>query len=173
MRPEKEAMAKELKDRMSESSFFILTDYTGMSVAQAEDLRGKLSAADARLIILRNRQFRHVARELNLEGLGEDLKGPTAMVYGAGDVVETTKILRSFTKGNELPVVKLGALQGRVISGEQVAQLADMPPREQMLGTVVGTIAAPLSGLVGVLNQKVASLVYVLQAALDKKQSEA
>lgn len=171
MRPEKQAIAEELKERVSGSDYVILADYTGMTVDQMQNLRGKLGEANARLMVVPNRQFGHVARELHLSGLAEDLKGPTAMVFGTGDVVETSKILRSFARGTDIPALKLGAVQGQVISAEQVRQLAQMPPREQLLAMAVGTLAAPMSGLVGVMKQKLASLVYVLQAAVDKKQN--
>jgi large subunit ribosomal protein L10 len=171
MRPEKESMARELKERVANADFVILTNYSGMTVEQVRQLRGKLDQANAQMMVLRNRQFGHVARELDLEALGAGLKGPTAMVYGTGDVVETSKILRSMSKGSDIPTIKLGALQGRVITAEDVLQLAQLPPREQLLGMVVGTIAAPMTGLVGVMKQKLSSLVYVLQAAVDKKQN--
>lgn len=172
MRPEKQAIAEEIRDRLSGSSFVILAGYQGLTVAQSETLRGALVQAEARMMVLPNRQFGHVARSLDLEGLTDGLDGPTAMVYGSGDVVEASKILSSFAKENKLPTVRLGALDGRIISGEDVGKLAELPPREQMLSIVVGTIAAPMTQLVGVMNQKLCSLLYVLTAAQEKKASE-
>lgn len=172
MRPEKQSIADELKERLSGSSFVLLAGYQGLTVAQSERLRGKLTKAEARMMVLPNRQFGHVARELDLEGLTEGLSGPTAMIFGNGDVVETSKILRGFAKETSLPVLRLGALDGRVIPAAEVARIADLPPRDVMLSILVGTIAAPMTQLVRVMNQKLCSLLYVLTAARDKKASE-
>lgn len=172
MRPEKVAIADELKAHLSEASFVILAGYQGLTVAQSERLRGALSKTETRMIVLPNRQFGHVARQLDLGALADGISGPTAMIFGSGDVVETSKILRSFAKETSLPTVQLGALDGRVISAAEVGELADLPPREIMLSIVVGTIAAPMTQLVGVMNQKLCSLLYVLTAARDKKASE-
>ena len=172
MRPEKASIANSIKERLSESTFVILAEYRGMTVSQSETLRGQLNGADARMMIVPNRQFGYVARSIDLEGLTEGVTGPTAMVYGSGDVVEASKILKVFAKENKLPVVKLGALEGRVISAGDVQELADLPPREQLYGMVVGTLAAPMTQLVGVMDQKLSSLLYVLTAAKEKKENE-
>jgi large subunit ribosomal protein L10 len=172
MRPEKQAIADELKERLGGSSFVILAGYQGLTVAQSERLRGELAKTDARMMVVPNRQFGYVARSLDLGGLAEGAFGPTAMIFGRGDAVEASKVLRGFARETSLPVVRLGALDGRMLSAADVAQLADLPPREVMLAIVVGTIAAPMTRLVGVMNQKLRSLLYVLMAARDQKASE-
>ena len=169
MRPEKDAIAQELKEKIEGSSFFILADYQGLDVLQTEDLRGKLGQADARMMVIRNRQFQHVIKELDLEDLGGSLNGPTAMFYGSGDLVETSKVLRSFARESEKPVVKLGLLDGRIISADDVNELAMLPSLDQLRGMLAGTLAAPMPQMVGVLNQKLASRVYVLKAVEEKK----
>jgi len=72
-------------------------------------------------------------------------------------------------KANSLPVVKGGRLGARLLTAEDVEAIASLPPREAMLGRVVGTIAAPLSRLAGVMSRKVASLMVVLNAVAEKK----
>jgi len=169
MRPEKVSIARELKEKVESSSFFILADYQGLSVTQTETLRGKLVDADARMMVIRNRQFKHVLKEMNFEDLDGNLSGPTAFFYGSGDVVETSKVLRSFAQETQKPVIKLGLLDGRIISADDVNELATLPSLEQLRSILVGTIAAPMTQLAGVFNQKLASLVYVLKAAEEKK----
>jgi large subunit ribosomal protein L10 len=120
--------------------------------------------------VVKNRMFRHVARELNYD-LEDSLRGPSAMIVGDGDVVEAVKILRDFIKENTLPVVKIGTLEGVILSAEDIKKLAELPPKPVMQGQLVGTIAAPLTQLVGVMQQKIASVVYVLKAIQDKKEN--
>jgi large subunit ribosomal protein L10 len=70
-----------------------------------------------------------------------------------------------------MPTVKVGVMGNLVLTAAQVDALAELPPREVLLGQVVGTIAAPLSRLVGVMKQKVSTIVYVLKAIEDKKNA--
>ena len=169
MRPEKKSIAAELKTKVGGAGYVILADYKGLSVSKTAELRKRLKGANARVQVVKNRVFRHVLTDAGIAGLNPALKGASAMVYGSGDPVAAAKVLKDFIKENEKPVIKIGSLQGSVLSAKDVESLAAMPSREIMLGKVVGTIAAPMSQLVGVLNQKVASLLYVLQAAADKK----
>jgi large subunit ribosomal protein L10 len=96
------------------------------------------------------------------------------MVYGKGDVVAAAKVLKDFIKENDKkPALKVGGLQGPYFLATDVESLAALPSRESLLGQVVGTIAAPMTQLVGVLQQKVASVVYVVKASADKKGTAA
>ena len=169
MRPEKEAIAADIRDKLESSAFVILADYSGMTVAQAELLRCQLGERNAHMMVLPNRQFCHVARGLDIEGLGEKLVGPTAMFYGDESVVDASKVLKSFARENDLPVVKLGAFEGKRLSADDVKRLADLPSIEELQAMVVRTLAAPMTQLVGVMQQKLASLVYVLSAHRDQK----
>jgi large subunit ribosomal protein L10 len=169
MRAEKTSMVSELKDEVDQASFLILADYHGLNVAKSEDLRRRLGAVKARYHIISNRLFKTAAPELTQKGLESGLRGPSAVVSGAGDVVLAAKVLREFIKENKLPVIKAGAMNGNVLSAADIDSLAALPGREILLGRLVGTVAAPLRQLVGVLQQKVASLVYVLKAIEEKK----
>jgi len=172
MRPEKEAIVREIQEQLSGATFAILTDFTRMDTAKTAALRKKLRETDARFQVVPNRLFRVVAKALNYEGIEAGLKGPTAVVFGAGDVAATAKTLREFIKGNDkIPVVKLGYMDGAVLKVADVEALATLPPKKVLQGMLVGTIAAPMSNLVGVMSQKVATLVYVLKAAADKKSA--
>jgi large subunit ribosomal protein L10 len=170
MRPEKQSMAEELRRQLGGAVFVILADYHGLSVAKTDELRKRLRGVHAEFHVVQNRLFRNVAKELKCEGYEPALRGPSAMVLGSGDVVQAAKILKDFVKENGLPVVKIGALQGVILSPADIQKLATLPSRESLLASVVGTIAAPLAGLVRVLNQKVATIVYVLKAVQEKKE---
>lgn len=172
MRPEKQSMADEIRTKVKASGFVILADYRGLSVSKTAELKRRLRGAQASLQVVKNRVFKHVVKDLGYEKLDGGLSGPSAMVLGR-DVVGAAKILRDFIKENEKPVIKTGVLQGRVLSADDVKALAALPSREQLLAQMVGTIAAPMSNLVGVLQAKVASLLYVLKAIEEKKAKAA
>jgi len=170
MRPEKKTMVDEIRHKVDGKVFVILADYRGMNVEKTSVLRSRLRGASAEYAVVKNRLLRRITGDLGLDGLESGLEGPTAMVTGEGDVVEVAKILKAFIKENDKPVIKLGAFSGTVLSSADLEQLASLPPRIELLGRAVGTIAAPLTQFVGVLNQKVCSLLYVLQAVRDKKE---
>ena len=170
MRPEKQSIAEELKTKISGSSFVILADYKGLNVAKITELRRRLRGTQAQLQVVKNRVFAHVAKELGYKGLDQAQSGPAAMVFGKGDVVQAAKVLKDFIKENEKPVIKMGALDGAPLTAADIKDLAGLPSREQLLSQLVGLLAAPMQQLVSVLDQKVASVVYVLKAIEDKKQ---
>ena len=173
MRSEKTSIIEELRSKVKDSAFLIVADYRGLNVGKTEELKRRLHGVKAQFQVIQNRMFKRVASELSQPGLEKGIAGPSAMVYGKGDVVQAAKVLKDFIKENNLPEIKIGSLQGAVLSAADVQQLANLPSREVLLATLVGTIAAPLTQLVGVLQQKVASVVYVLKAIQEKKEQAA
>ncbi len=169
IRPEKKSIAAELDERISGALYMILADYTGMDMPQTTELKSNLRDHAASFNVVNNRMFNRA-----LDGKATDLlKGQTALIYGSGDVVEVAKVIKKFTAANQKPVIKGGFLEGKAISGEEVAELAKLPAKEVLQAMLLGTLQAPCSQLVGVLDQKVASLVYVLDAVKTKKEQEA
>ena len=166
IRPEKKSIATELDQRVAGALYMILADYTGMDMPQTLELKSGLREKEAYFNVVNNRLLGRI--------LGDDatplLKGQTAMIYGAGDVVEVAKVLKEFTAQNKKPLVKGGFLEGKAVSGDQVAELANLPSKDALRAMLLGTLMAPCSNLVGVLDQKVASLVYVLDAARREKE---
>ncbi len=167
MRPEKESIVNELRGKLQDAVFVILADYRGLSVAKTEDLRQRLHARNVHLQVVKNRMLNLASEDF----VTQELTGPSAMVYGEGDVVEIAKILKDFIRENNLPVIKMGALRGAILSAEDIQKLASLPSRDQLLAIAVCTIAAPMTQMAGVLQQKVASLLYALRAIQEKKEA--
>jgi large subunit ribosomal protein L10 len=172
MRQEKQAIVDEIRTEVSGSHFLLLAEYRGMNVEHFNDLRSQLCKAGSRVMVVKNRFLKHVISERGwADGVAPLLRGQSAMVTGR-DVVQTAKVLKQFSSANQVPVIKGGMMGERFLSSGEVAALADMPPREVLLGMVVGTVAAPLSRLVGVLKQKLTSVIYVLKAIEEKKSAK-
>ena len=168
MRPEKISIVSEIRGQVEHSGFIILADYKGLKVEQFTELRRQLHASKSEIHVVKNRLFRLVAHERGWTQLDQVLQGPSAMVVGS-DVTQAAKILAKFRKETNLLSVKAGVMEGQYISAAVVAELAMLPSREELLASLVGTLAAPMSRLVGVMRQKVASVVYVLKAIEAKK----
>lgn len=173
MRPEKESIVEELKQCIASSEFVFLADYLGLSVSQMGELRNQLSEKQACLKVVKNTYLGVALGEDLRQQLSGSLQGPTVVIAGSGDVTEIAKLVKKFKAGNELPSVKSGCLKNKVLSSEDFDAMADLPSREIMLGRAVGTIAAPMTQLVGVMSAKTRSLLYVLKAIEDKKQNAA
>ena len=169
MRSEKQSMLNEMRERVASSGYVILADFGSMNVATTQELRGRLRGVDAEFHVVKNRIFQHLTPEIGTEKLKQGLNGRTAVVTGTGEVTDVAKALRDFAKEKKAPEIKMGALDGAFLTDADIQALADLPSKDQMRATLLGTLLAPMSQTVGVLNQKVCSLLYVLKAVESKK----
>jgi large subunit ribosomal protein L10 len=172
MRPEKESILAEVRGNVEAADFTILADYRGLTVEQMAALRGRMRENGTRVQVVKNALLRRAAADLGRPVNESSLEGPVCMIWGEGDVTAVAKALKKFAAEFELPVVKGGILGERALSAEDVKAMADMPSREIMLGMFVGTVAAPMTQLAGVMTQKLLSILYVLKAAAEKESGE-
>ncbi len=167
LRPEKQAMYAEVQESISDSQYMLLTDCTGMSMPETLELKKRLSSADAKTKVVKNRMLNLICDDL------DTLTGQTTMICGSTDVVEAAKILSRFFKETQKPTLKGGLLDGSVLSADDVTALAKLPGKKELQAVLVATLAAPMTQVVGVMNQKVCSLLYVLNAVSEKKEQAA
>lgn len=168
---EKQASVAELKEKLGAVKGAVLADYRGLNVADATKLRRTLREAGIEFRVVKNTMTRIAAREVGIEGLDSHLEGPTAIAFGFQDPVSPAKVLSEFAKDNKNLVIKAGILEGKVVDADGVKALADLPPREVLLAKMLGSMQAPISGLVNVLQGNIRNLVYALEAV--RKQKEA
>jgi large subunit ribosomal protein L10 len=145
----------------------------GLTVSQIGDLRGRLREKQAKLQVAKNTYVTKALDPAVAEALTAGLTGPTAVVFGNGDATEAAKVLKDFAKENKLPTLKGGCLNNKALTAQDVQAMADLPSRDVLLGMVVGTLAAPMSSLVGVCAATLRSVLYVLKAVEEKKQEAA
>ncbi|MBN1522326.1 MAG: 50S ribosomal protein L10 [Candidatus Aureabacteria bacterium] len=173
MRPERQIMIKEMKEKLKETSFFFVTNYQGLNVSDMTMLRDQLKEKEAVYHIFKNRLFKRIVGEKGYPShIENDLKGFSAFAIGGKDVVQVAKILTDFAKKHESFAVKAGVIENRYISREEVRKIASLPSREIMIARTVSTIAAPLTGFVFVLHERIRSFVGVLAAIADKKKEQ-
>jgi large subunit ribosomal protein L10 len=172
MRPEKIAILEEYSNSLDSADYVIMANCTGMTMEQFDELRAKLRENNGKLQIVKNKIYAKAVTDQGKSFIDSSLIGPTAVISGEGDVTVVAKAIKNYVKSAGLPVVKGGILGDKALSIVDVKALADMPSREIMLGMFVGTVAAPMTQLVGVVNQKLLTLLYVLKAVADKKNGE-
>jgi large subunit ribosomal protein L10 len=169
---EKEAIVAEIKEHIQNSSIAIMSKYQGISVEKVTTLRVQLRGENITYKVYKNTLAKRALAELDLEDAVQYFDGPTAWAF-SNDPVAPAKILKDFAKGVKKVSMVGGVLDGKVVGADQLQKLADLPTREQLLGQVVGTIAAPLRDLVGTLNAIPRNMVGVLDAIRKQKEEEA
>ncbi|MEM6428497.1 MAG: 50S ribosomal protein L10 [Deinococcota bacterium] len=174
--PRNETSLAELRDLLAgDSKTFFLVDYQGLSAGEFAALRKQVRAAGGRVLVAKNTLINVILKEDNIDSLSEVLNGPTALVLVGDDPVEPAKVLTDYAKDHakDLPIAKGGMLQGKVIAGDQLSNIAKLPSREQLLAELLGVLRAPLTQLVGSLEGAPRNLVSVLNNYSEKlKEAE-
>ena len=170
MRPEKQSMVAEVQGRFKDGTCLIMVDCRGMKVDGMTDLRVRLRQVGGRLQVVKNSYIKVATGALGMPDVSSLLQGPTAVIVGQGDVAGLAKTVTEFAKENKMPVIKGGVLGAQRLQSKDIADIADLPSRQVLLAMLVGTMEAPIRNLAGVMNQKVASLLYALKAVGEQKE---
>ena len=173
----KKAVVAELKDQITSAKAAVLTSYKGLTVEQDTELRRELREAGVSYHVVKNTMLRIAAQDAGIEGLDEHLSGTTALAFSTEDAVAPAKVINELIKKNKLEdtevlQIKAGMLDGKVIALEKVKELASLPSREELLAKLLGSMNAPISNTVNVLQGVIRNCVYALNAVREKKEQE-
>ncbi|HEX3082044.1 MAG TPA: 50S ribosomal protein L10 [Candidatus Saccharimonadia bacterium] len=168
----KEQAVDTLTGELGRIKLAVMTDYRGLSVREVEELRGQLRDQGISYRVTKNTLLRLAAK--NNTALAEvdpgAFKGPMALAMGFDDEVAPARVIFQYAKTHDaLEIVGAITGDGQLLTAAQVKALATLPSREQLLAQVVGTIAAPLTGFVGVMAGNVRSIINVLNALSEAK----
>ncbi|QDP95480.1 50S ribosomal protein L10 [Microlunatus elymi] len=170
-KPDKVAAVSELKEKFTSSQGAVLTEYRGLTVSELRNLRRSLGE-DASYAVTKNTLTQIAAREAGIEGIDEQLVGPTAIAFIDGDPVNVAKGLRDFAKANPLLVIKGGVLEGKVISAAEVTKLADLESRETLLAKLAGAMKGTLGNAASLFQAPLSQAARVLGALEAKAQED-
>ena len=159
---QKAAAVAEIAENIRESEAVFAVDYRGISVPQANELRSRLRAADARFTIVKNTLTERAADDAGAESLKELLEGPTALTFVRGDAAAAAKALRDYSRETELLPFKGGFMDGNPLTAEDIGAIARLPSRETLYAQLVGIVAHPISGLARTMNQLIGGLAIAL-----------
>jgi large subunit ribosomal protein L10 len=169
-RADKVAAVAEITEKLRSSSAVVVTEYTGLSVAQLTELRKALGDA-ASYRVAKNTLAKLAAQDAGMEALQEWFSGSTAITFVDGEPVQAAKALRDFARRNTALGVKGGYMEGRAISAAEVDQIAQLESREVLLGKLAGAMKGNLTKVAGLFNAP-ASQVARMAAALRDKQEQ-
>jgi large subunit ribosomal protein L10 len=169
VRPEKTAVVQEIQNKLGEADAAVLTEYRGLGVRELADLRGALRPVNAEYKVFKNTLARRAAEEAGLADLLPLFEGPVAIAFVHGDVVPAAKALRDFGRTNAALVVKGGLLGTRPLTVADITALADIPPRDQLLGMLAGGFQAPLTKAAGLFQAFTRNFAYGVKALIDQR----
>ena len=169
-RTQKEESVKKLTENFSKAKSVVFTDYRGMTMNQLSDLRNKLTEVDASFNITKNTLVSIALKEADLKSEGKEVaQGPTATLFAYGDEITPIKALTKALKDNQVGIIKGGFLNGEFMDAASITKLSTLPSKLELQAKVVGTLAAPLTGMLNVLQGNLRNLVYALdQVRLSK-----
>lgn len=165
--PLKAQQIDELVEHMQRAQLTIVADYRGLSVTALQDLRGRLRPVKAEFKVAKNTLTRIAAERIGIEGLEVHLEGPTAIMFAYGDVVAPAKAMSDFVRSSRILQIKAGVMNNQVLTPGDIEAISSLPPREELIGKLVGLLASPMSRTVGVLSGPSRSLAYLVNARIE------
>ncbi|MBI2551767.1 50S ribosomal protein L10 [Candidatus Uhrbacteria bacterium] len=170
---QKEQTLQEFTERLGKMKGMVLVDYKGLKVKDAQKIREASWGEGIDYEVVKKTLLKLALKNKGLENAldPQALEGNISTVVGYQDEVETAKFAAKFAKEIEAIKILGGLFEGKYISASQVKALAALPSRVELLARLVGTLNAPISGLVNVLAGNLRGLVRVLDAVRESKSS--
>ena len=149
----KKAVVEALTSKIQEATSVVFVDYKGISVAQDTELRKQFREAGVEYTVVKNTLTNFATKNVGYD-FSEVLNGTTAMASTTGDPIAPARIVCEFAKKNKLPLtIKGGVVEGSVLSASQLNGFGELPSKNALVASVLGTFLAPISSLAFVLDQ--------------------
>ena len=161
-RQEKTEEIERLKQDFQKITSAFLVDFRGMKVVDATDLRRQIHKSQGEFKVIKNTLASLAAKDLPLNVLDKYFEGPTGIAFTSRDAAALAKVLNTISKDNPNLVIKAGYLEGTLIDGKRIGEIANMPSRATLQAQFVGLLASPLRRLLWVLNGNLQKFLVVL-----------
>lgn len=171
----REAKAKivaEVAEMIAQSSALYLVDFATITVADDWELRRQLKGKGARYRVVKNTLLRRALEQMQQPQLTDSmLFGQTAVVFAPkADPISPAKVLREYSsKHDGKPRLKAAIIEGTIFDGSQLAMIASFPTREEIIAAIMGSLTAPVSGIVGTINAVIGGLASVIEQVAQKR----
>jgi large subunit ribosomal protein L10 len=163
-RTEKSELVAELAGNFGRASIAFLSEFKGMSAGESDDMRRRIRAVSGEFRVAKNTLLRRAVKDTRFAALESQLGGSVGLILSYADPVELAKTLSSLKNLGEKFKIRSGVLDGKPLTAEEIDALASLPPREVILGQLLGLIQAPASQLVRLLNEPGSSLARLIDA---------
>lgn len=172
MKPKKkkEEELEQLKKDLAQASNLFVSKFQGMTVAQDTDLRQKIRATNSDYRVVKNTLAKIAAKDTPADGVSNSFEGPTAIAYNSADPVALAKALTAFAKTNPLFVFKAGMVEGRVVNIADLAAIASLPSKEELIAKVLFILNAPAQRIAVATNGVARNLAVVMKQAVEQNK---
>jgi large subunit ribosomal protein L10 len=173
-RDQKSAVVDEISERLSQVSTIYLTNYSGLTVAQANELRARFRASGVDFKVLKNTLVRLAMQRIGgYDDVFEHLNGPTGVVF-SNDPATPARVIKKFLSDNgtlELPEVKAAYIDGAVYGGGSLDVLASLKSKNEIIGDVIGLLLSPMTNVVGALQAQGGNIVGALKTLAERAEA--
>lgn len=166
---QKEKIVDELERKFSEEKIAIFSQIRGIPVAKLNSLRRDLKKLGAELKITKKTLLKRALETIGLGVNPRELEGEIGVIFGYENQAGTAKLAQKFRKENETFKILLGLIEKKILSAEEVLALAKLPSQKELLAQLLGTLLAPMRGLMNVLQGNQRNLVVVLNKIKNNK----
>lgn len=149
----KKPIVDEISAGIKDAQSVVLVDYRGLTVGQDTELRKSLREAGVSYKVYKNTMMSFAFKGTQFEGLTPYLEGPSAMAYSSEDATAPARLIAEFAKKAPKLEFKAGVVEGTVYDAAGMAQIAEIPSRDVLLGRLLGSMQSPIANLARVLNQ--------------------
>ena len=167
----KSRIVKEYAQRLKDSQSLIVTNFSGLTNKEFEDLKSKIRPTSNEYLVIKNSLCKMALKNLKLDNLADMVDGACALSYGSADAVSVSKALVGYARKNEKLILLGGYVDGEIVTADDIKELALLPGRDVLLARLVGALNSPITGLIGVCSGVVKKLLYVMNEIVNKKES--
>ncbi len=167
---EKEQVITEVTETVSRSTAMYFTDFSGLTVEQATDLRRELRKAGIEYRVVKNTLIKKALEHATgYDKVYDKLVGPTGIAFAFEDAVVPAKVINKFIEKNQKLSLKVAVLDKQVYDGSKLKELAQLPSKKDLMAAILGSIQSPLAGVPSVINAVLRDLVSVVSEIEKKK----
>lgn len=174
---EKELEISAIKEKLEKASSIYLTDFSGLTVETTNEFRDELYNAKVDYKVLKNTLFKKALAggDSKFAGkadmLSEYLKGPTGVIFTYEDPVAPAKIIKKFYDKGEKPKLKVALVEDVAYDSKKLNDLASLPTKPEIISSIIGSLHAPISGIVNSINAVIRDLASIIEEAAKKKHA--
>ncbi|MEX0602967.1 MAG: 50S ribosomal protein L10 [Bacteroidota bacterium] len=169
-RTEKETVIAEVSEKLMKATALYFADFTGLTVAEETDLRREFRKSGVEYRVVKNTLAKKaLERVTGYDRVFDKLVGPTGIAFSYDDAIAPARIIKKFSDKTGKLSLKAAVIEKQVFDGARLDELSKLPTRKEMIASMLGSLQAPISGVVGAINAVMRDLVSVIDQIHQKK----
>lgn len=171
---QKKRITEEIAGDLRQATTIYLTDFTGLDVGQMGELRTRLRESGSSFRVVKNTLALRALEGVDLPDIAAHFTGPTGLVLAGEDPATPAKVVRDFAREHDAkPVVKIGVVDRREVLADEIGRMADLPPRDELLGSIAGGLTASVGGIAGALAAVIRDIAFLVEEVAKKGEESA